>query len=75
MNMKAIPLMGKEDLQVLTISVPGIANDEVLVKTGGAFICGTDVWMFNGTKAMPLTLGHEFAGTITPPWRIAPRRK
>ena len=65
MNMKAIRLMGKDDLQVVSVPVPEFADDEVLVKTGGAYICGTDVRMFkNGTKVMPLTLGHEFAGTI-----------
>lgn len=71
MNMKAIRLFGKDDLRVVSVPVPEIADDEVLLKTGGAFICGTDVRMFkNGNKVMPLTLGHEFAGTIAAVGRL-----
>jgi threonine dehydrogenase-like Zn-dependent dehydrogenase len=44
---------------------------EVLVAVGATGVCGTDVHIYEWTpgyeamtKAMPVTLGHEFAGTV-----------
>jgi L-iditol 2-dehydrogenase len=65
MNMNALVLAGVDDLRLETRPVPEIGDGELLLKTGAAFICGTDVRMLrNGAKAMPLVLGHEFAGTV-----------
>ncbi len=65
MNMKAIRLFGPDDLRVVELPVPEPGAGEILLRTGAALICGTDVRMFrNGAKNLPLTLGHEFAGTI-----------
>jgi L-iditol 2-dehydrogenase len=68
-KMRALQLFGAGDLRLVEIPVPEITEDEVLLKTGAASICGTDVRMWlNGYKGIdeqnPLTLGHEFAGTI-----------
>jgi len=54
--------------------VPEIEEDEVLVEVRAVGICGTDVHMlqtddegyifYPGLTAFPVTIGHEFAGTI-----------
>lgn len=67
--MKAARLYGKGDIRVEEIDVPGIDDDEVLLKVKAAFICGTDVRFFkNGKPGIdsnnPRVLGHEFAGII-----------
>jgi len=55
------------DVQQPTAPAPG----EVIVAVGATGVCGTDVHIYEWTggydsmtKAMPVTLGHEFAGTI-----------
>ena len=67
--MLALRLYGKGDLRLVEMDMPEIAEDEILLKTDAAAICGTDIRMWkNGCKGVdeihPLTLGHEFAGTI-----------
>jgi threonine 3-dehydrogenase len=73
-TMKAIrklkPELGAESMSV---EVPKIKPDWVLVKVRATSICGTDVhiykwdpWSENriGRKALPQTLGHEVAGDV-----------
>ncbi len=66
--MKAARLYAKEEIRVEDIPMPKISADEILIKTGASFICGTDVRFYqNGkpnTASEPLVLGHELAGTI-----------
>ncbi|MDR1291995.1 MAG: alcohol dehydrogenase catalytic domain-containing protein [Clostridiales Family XIII bacterium] len=67
--MKAARLYGKNDLRVDDVPTPGIADDEMLVRVRAATVCGTDLRMYaNGAAGIdegrPLTLCHEFAGTI-----------
>lgn len=67
--MLALRLYGKNDIRLEEVPVPEINDNEILLKTDAAAICGTDVRMWkNGQKGVdaehPLTLGHEFAGTI-----------
>ncbi|WP_455382093.1 alcohol dehydrogenase catalytic domain-containing protein [Salinispira pacifica] len=63
--MKAVRLFGKEDLRVVEVEKPKPAAGEILVRGGAALICGTDVRMYkNGASVVPVTLGHELAGTI-----------
>ncbi|SFD25430.1 L-iditol 2-dehydrogenase/threonine 3-dehydrogenase [Bosea sp. CRIB-10] len=61
------------------VEAPGIdRNDEVLIRVEAAGICGTDLHIADWTagyeamaSAMPVTLGHEFAGTVergSPEW-------
>ena len=68
--MKCLKLYGPKDIRLVEEAVPEISDGELLLKTDAAAICGTDVRMWqNGYKGVdeshPLTLGHEFAGTIT----------
>jgi len=57
-------------LDLVEIPVPAIRDDEVLVRVEAASVCGTDLHIFNWDEWAqqrihpPLTLGHEFAGTI-----------
>ena len=57
-------------LEVVEVPIPMLAKDEVLVGVEAASICGTDlhIWKWDDWSAQriktPLTLGHEFAGTV-----------
>ena len=67
--MKAALLTGRESIQVTEVPIPGIGDNEMLLKVRAASICGTDVRMYkNGYKNVdadhPLILGHEFSGDI-----------
>jgi threonine 3-dehydrogenase len=64
---KAAPEKG---LRLEEIPVPAPAADEVLVEVETASVCGTDLHIYGwdewsqGRIQPPLTLGHEFAGTV-----------
>jgi L-iditol 2-dehydrogenase len=67
--MKALQLFGPGDIRLIDTAVPVIREDEILLRTRAASICGTDIRMWqNGYKGVdashPLTLGHEFSGII-----------
>ena len=47
--------------------VPEVGSNDVLVRIRACGICGTDVWMANGTLSFhefPLVLGHEGVGEV-----------
>ena len=67
--MYALRLYGEKDIRLEEVPMPQINDDEILLKTNAAAICGTDVRMWQNGQAgvdanHPLILGHEFAGTI-----------
>ena len=67
--MLAAKLFGANDIRIVTCDRPEISENEMLLKTAAAAICGTDLRMIgNGYKGVdaehPLTLGHEISGTI-----------
>ena len=67
--MKAAKLYGKNDLRIVDIPVPEIADDEMLLRVRAATVCGTDLSMLaqgeiGADEDHPLTLCHEFSGTI-----------
>jgi threonine 3-dehydrogenase len=57
-------------LQMDTVAVPVIGPTEVLVRVKAASICGTDLHIYGwdrwsqGRIKPPITLGHEFCGTV-----------
>ena len=57
-------------LQMDTVAVPTIGPTDVLVRVKTASICGTDLHIYGwdrwsqGRIKPPLTLGHEFCGTV-----------
>lgn len=68
-NMRALRLYGPGDIRLVEVPIPEIGEDEILLRTKAASVCGTDIRMWqNGYRGVdeehPLTLGHEFAGVI-----------
>jgi threonine 3-dehydrogenase len=70
-NMKALRKMrASKGLQMDTVAVPSIGPTDVLVRVKTASICGTDLHIYGwdrwsqGRIKPPLTLGHEFCGTV-----------
>ena len=70
-TMWAIRKLGPEPgLELVETPVPTIGDDDVLVRVEAASLCGTDLhifhwddWAANRIRP-PVTLGHEFAGTV-----------
>lgn len=60
----------KEGLLLEEVPVPEIGINDVLIKIHKTSICGTDVHIWNWdewaqkTIPVPMTIGHEFAGTV-----------
>lgn len=68
--MRAIAYTAPGSLELLDRPEPRPAPGEVLVAVAAAGICGTDLLIWEGGMgrvAPPVTLGHEFAGTVTDP--------
>jgi threonine 3-dehydrogenase len=70
-TMKALRKMqAAKGLQMDTIAVPLIGPADVLVRVKTASICGTDLHIYGwdrwsqGRIKPPVTLGHEFCGTV-----------
>jgi len=70
-TMWAIRKLGREPgLELVETPVPAIGDDDVLVRVEAASLCGTDLHIFHwdewaaGRITPPVTLGHEFAGTV-----------
>lgn len=65
--MLAARLHAGGDFRIDTVEVPVPKTDEVLIKVHRTGICGTDLHIVSGNfpaPNLPLTLGHEFSGTI-----------
>ena len=63
--MAVITAPGKVEFQEKTFSRPG--NEDVLIKTHAAAICGSDLHLFKGlhpSVPLPITVGHEAAGEV-----------
>ena len=70
-TMLALRKMAAEPgLRLDEVPIPSPAADEVLVEVETASVCGTDLHIYGwdewsqGRIVPPLTLGHEFAGTV-----------
>ena len=65
-RMKAIRLDGLGSLALRDVAKPVPGPNEILVKVAACGVCGTDRHLFLGEfpSRPPVTLGHEFAGTI-----------
>ena len=66
---KIRPAFGLELRELPPLDAPG--PGEVIVSVGATAVCGTDLHIYEWSsgyefmsKAMPVTIGHEFAGTI-----------
>ena len=67
-TMKAARLHAIGDFRCDEVEVPVPHGDQFLMKVGACGICGSDIprifELGTSTKKYPLTLGHEFGGTI-----------
>lgn len=59
-------LTGNKTIELKTLPLPEISDDEMLVKVEACGICGTDVHEYKGDPFgyIPIQLGHEGTGTI-----------
>ena len=55
-------------VELREVAVPEIGDDDVLLAVGAVSVCGSDVHQAYNTHSwpvnIPVTLGHEFGGTI-----------
>lgn len=77
-TMRAARWHGRRDVRVEDVPVPAIGPGELLLRVHWCGICGTDVEEYRDGPAVipvdrpnaitgqraPVTLGHEFAGTV-----------
>lgn len=66
-HMKALVLEAYNQLVYREAPMPGMADDEVLVRVQAAGICGSDVHGMDGStgrRIPPIIMGHEAAGII-----------
>lgn len=70
-TMRAQVFHEPEKMQLEEVSVPPVAEDEVLIKVAQCGICGSDMAYYYGSASLetasgkgPLILGHEFTGEI-----------
>jgi 2-desacetyl-2-hydroxyethyl bacteriochlorophyllide A dehydrogenase len=67
MTMRAGRILAPHRAEVTVVPVPTPGPGEVLIRVARAGICGTDLHILAGDYGLaklPLTVGHEFAGTI-----------
>src|SRR5579875_3660081 len=64
--MRAARLEGVGALRVRAVDEPAPAADELVIRVEACGICGTDRHILHGDypSAVPVTLGHELAGTV-----------
>lgn len=64
--MKAMRLHNVNEFILEEVEKPVPKGEEILVKVGACGICGSDIPRVYelGTKVYPVTIGHEFAGTV-----------
>lgn len=64
--MQAARLLAIGEMAVQSVPEPQPKEDEVVIRVEAAGICGTDRHLFHGAfpSRPPVTLGHEFAGTV-----------
>ena len=64
--MKALVFYGPGDIRLENCTIPEAGYGEILIRVRAAGVCGTDLRIFNGTKAIktPRIIGHEFAGDV-----------
>ena len=66
--MKAVCLQAIGQVELIDMPIPGIQDDQLLIKTGAATICTSDLNDIRSnpfSTELPVILGHEAAGTVT----------
>lgn len=65
--MKALELQAIEQLEMVDAPVPSIEPDQMLIRTGAAVICTSDLHDIRANPfkiTLPVVMGHEGAGTV-----------
>ena len=66
--MKAARLHAIGDFRIDEVAIPELSGEEILVEVGACGICGSDIprifQLGTSRQDYPLTIGHEFSGTI-----------
>jgi threonine dehydrogenase-like Zn-dependent dehydrogenase len=65
--MKALALQSIGQVELVDVPVPQFAADQMLIKTGAATICTSDINDIRDNPfdiPLPVTIGHEAAGTV-----------
>ena len=64
--MRAARFINVGDMQIEEVAKPVAGQGELLVRVEATGLCGSDRHMFHGEypTALPVTLGHEFAGIV-----------
>ena len=68
--MRALRFHGPGDLRLETVADPLSTEDTVIVAVSACGVCGSDLHFLDGTArtaTVPITLGHEIAGTVSHP--------
>jgi threonine dehydrogenase-like Zn-dependent dehydrogenase len=71
--MKALQFVEIQKLELVDLPVPGIGEDELLIKTGAAVICTSDLNDLRENAfgiELPVVVGHEGAGTVVAKGRL-----
>ena len=75
-KMRAVQLFAPGDLRCVEVDRPEIENEnEVIVKVKACGVCGSDLMrvMVKGAYRHPITIGHEFSGTVEATGSLAER--
>ena len=62
--MKAVHVLGHEEIELIDVADPVPAEGQVLVKLATSLVCGSEMHGYRGDKAQTTNGGHEPAGTI-----------
>jgi L-iditol 2-dehydrogenase len=64
--MKAASLKSNKVIKIIDKQIPNLHLDECLIKVHSCGVCSSDIYrgFDNGAYFYPLTMGHEFSGTI-----------
>lgn len=64
--MKAAVFLGNNKIEIRDLPIPEVGPNDILIKVKASGVCGTDVHIIRGTahSAVPVVLGHEYAGEI-----------
>ena len=75
--MRAVRMVGVgQPLEMFDLPVPEVGERDVLVRVRAAGVCHSDVHYLTGKSPvhpLPLTLGHEVAGSVVAVGRAARR--
>lgn len=62
--MKAAVYYNNNDIRIEEYPVPGISDNELLLRVEASGICGSDLMEWYRVPKAPLVLGHEVTGTV-----------